>query len=53
MEDKPVPQSREEAVKQWEEERNSSLVGSRANSKMVGIGMIALTVVALGSAWYV
>lgn len=53
MEDKPVPQSREEAVKQWEEERNSSLVGSRANSKMVGIGMIALTVVALGAAWYV
>lgn len=53
MEDKPVPQSREEAVKQWEEERNSSLVGGRANSKMVGIGMIALTVVALGAAWYV
>jgi len=53
MEDKPVPQSREEAVKQWEEENNSSLVATRSNSKVVGIGLIALTVVALGLAWYV
>ena len=53
MEDKPVPQSREEAVKKWEEEQTSSLVGSSSNSKMVGIGMIALTVMALGVAWHV
>lgn len=53
MEDIQVPQSREEAVKKWEEEQTSSLVGSRSNSKMVGIGLIALTVMALGVAWHV
>ncbi len=53
MEDIQVPQSREEAVKKWEEEQTSSLVGSSSNSKMVGIGLIALTVMALGVAWHV
>lgn len=53
MDDKQNPLSREEAVKQWEQENNASLVAGQSSSKLVGVGLIVATVLALGLAWYV
>lgn len=53
MDDKQTPQSRAEALKQWEEENNVSLVAGHSKPKMVGIGLISATVLALALVWFI